>query len=131
MHGLRLPDWRVAAAAVLTLAILAGVSGTEAVVKSPAVVQMEFGVKVAQKGSWNEAAFRFRKAVAAEPGNPRAWNNLAVALESLGQFDEAREAYDKATGLGPKDEKIRQNYDRFLSFYRSMPPAAKNTAHGP
>ena len=131
MHGLRLPAGRTSAAAVLLLACLATFPDTGAVVKNPVTVQMEFGVKVAQKGSWNEAAFRFRKAVAGDPRNPRAYSNLAVAMESLGQFEAAREAYETAVGLAPKDEKIRQNYDRFLSFYRSLPTAQRNAAHGP
>ncbi len=90
-----------------------------AVVKSEAEQQMEFGVKVARLGAWNEAAFRFDKAVKADGSNPHAWSNLAVALESTGRFDEARKAYEKALELAPGDPQIKANYERFLGFVRS------------
>ena len=104
---------------VLALALMLGSAVTYSVQKSAAEQQLDFGVKVALKGSWNEAAFRFQKAVQAEAGNPRAWCNLAVARESLGQFDAAREAYEKALALSPGDDRIRENYNRFLSYMQS------------
>ncbi|HZI95071.1 MAG TPA: tetratricopeptide repeat protein [Patescibacteria group bacterium] len=90
-----------------------------AVQKDSATQQLEFGVKVALKGSWNEAAFRFEKSVQANAGNARAWCNLAVARESLGQFDAARQAYEKAIALAPKEQRIRENYDRFQNYMKS------------
>lgn len=90
-----------------------------AVQKSDSELQMEFGVKVAMKGSWLEAAFRFEKAIKLGGGTARAWNNLAVARESLGRFDEAKEAYEKALSLkegGEPDERIRENYERLMGF---------------
>jgi Tfp pilus assembly protein PilF len=104
---------------LLALALLLCSAVTYAVQKSVAEQQLEFGVKVALKGSWNEAAFRFQKAVQAADGNPRAWCNLAVARESLGQFDAAREAYEKALALSPGDDRIRENYNRFQSYMQS------------
>lgn len=86
--------------------------------KTEAEKQIEFGVKMAVKGAWREAAFRFRKAVDAEEDNARAHNDLAVALENLGDFEEARESYERALELAPDDERIRSNYDRFMLFYR-------------
>jgi Flp pilus assembly protein TadD len=75
--------------------------------------QIDFGLKVAQKGLWQEARFRFERAVELEPQSAAALNNLAVALEQMGEFDKAREAYDKALGLKPNDTYIQQNYDLF------------------
>ena len=43
------------------------------------------GLDVARKGLWREAAFRFEQAIAKEPNNARAHNNLAVALEADGR----------------------------------------------
>jgi Tfp pilus assembly protein PilF len=95
-----------------------------AVQKSAAAQQLEFGVKMALKGSWLEAAFRFDKAVklGGTSTSARAYNNLAVAKESLGQFEQAREAYEKALALKvdeQEDRRIRENYDRFLNFLKS------------
>jgi Flp pilus assembly protein TadD len=75
--------------------------------------QVEFGLKVAQKGLWQEARFRFERAAALDPGNASALNNLAVSLEQMGEFEAAREAYEKALELKPGDMYIQQNYDLF------------------
>jgi Flp pilus assembly protein TadD len=75
--------------------------------------ELDFGIKVAQKGLWQEARFRFEKAVALQPENAAALNNLAIALEQQGDFEKAREAYEKALKLKPNDIYIQQNYDLF------------------
>jgi Flp pilus assembly protein TadD len=75
--------------------------------------QVAFGLKVAQKGLWQEARFRFERAVQLDPGNAAALNDLAVALEQMGEFDEARKAYEKALDLKPGDLYIQQNYDLY------------------
>ena len=81
--------------------------------------QIAFGSEVARKGLWREAAFRFEQAIAREPGNARAHNNLAVALEATGEFARALAEYKKALELGPNDSYIRRNYARFAEFYTS------------
>lgn len=81
--------------------------------------QISFGADVARKGLWREAAFRFEKAIAANPKNARAHNNLAVALEATGDFARALEEYKKALELDPQDNYIRRNYARFAEFYTS------------
>ena len=75
--------------------------------------EVKFGIDVAQKGLWQEARFRFEKAVEIDPDNASALNNLAIALEQQGEFDKARAAYDKALKLKPNDVYIQQNYDLF------------------
>ena len=75
--------------------------------------QIEFGIKVAQSGLWNEALYRWQKATELDPTYAAAWNNLAIAYEHEGKFDEAKKAYEKALQLEPKNLMIRQNYDLF------------------
>lgn len=75
--------------------------------------QVGFGLQVAQKGLWQEARFRFERAVALDPQNAAALNNLAVSCEQMGEFDKAREAYEKALALKPTDMYIQQNFDLF------------------
>jgi Flp pilus assembly protein TadD len=75
--------------------------------------QLRFGIDVARKGLWTEARFRFERAVALDPENAQALNNLGVALEQQGDFDGARGAYEKALKLKPGDLYIQQNYDLF------------------
>ncbi|HEX6324481.1 MAG TPA: tetratricopeptide repeat protein [Vicinamibacterales bacterium] len=82
-----------------------------------ATAQVEFGIKVAQKKLWREAAYRFEKAVEIDPTYPAAWNNLAIAYEEQGNFDQANKAYAKAVELDPGNPLIRQNYDLFKEIY--------------
>ncbi len=112
-----------AGGATVRLALLCiWVAGVPAsgVVKNEASVQLEFGVKMALKGSWHEAAFRFDKAIRAGGDTAWAWNNLAVAREHLGRFDAAREAYEKAVALDPGEKRIRENYERFMGYMKEQ-----------
>lgn len=84
-----------------------------------AATQISFGSDVARKGLWREAAFRFERAVAKEPNNARAHNNLAVALEAGGEFARALAEYKRALELDSGDTYIRRNYARFAEFYTS------------
>ena len=81
--------------------------------RSDAKEQVEFGIKVARNGLWKEAAYRWEKAVQIDPTYAAAWNNLAIAFEQQGNFDRARDAYEKAVELDPKNLLFRQNYDLF------------------
>jgi hypothetical protein len=83
--------------------------------------QLKFGVNMAQKGLWSEALFRFQQAQKLEGGqNPRVLNNLAVASEALGKFDQALTYYKQALSLAPGNSDLKANYDRFVSFYESF-----------
>ena len=75
--------------------------------------QVEFGIKVAQNNLWNEALYRWEKATKLDPTYAAAWNNLAIAYEHEGKFDDAKKAYEQALTLDPKNLMIRQNYDLF------------------
>jgi Tfp pilus assembly protein PilF len=75
--------------------------------------QVEFGIAVAQKNLWKEALYRWQKAVELDPGYAAAWNNLAIAWEHEGNFEEARKAYEKALSLDSKNLFIKQNYELF------------------
>jgi Tfp pilus assembly protein PilF len=79
--------------------------------------QVEFGWEVAMKGLWNEATYRWLKAVEIDPTYAAAWNNLGIAYEQQGKFAEARNAYEKATALEPNNTFIRQNYELFREIY--------------
>ena len=93
--------------------------------------QISFGTDVARQGLWREAAFRFEKAITANPKNARAHNNLAVALEATGDFARALEEYKKALELDPQDNYIRRNYARFAEFYTSYTRTTGKAASAP
>jgi Flp pilus assembly protein TadD len=81
--------------------------------RSEARSQVEFGIAVAQKGLWKEAAYRWERATQLDPTYGSAFNNLAIAYEQQGDFEKARNAYEKAVALEPNNTMIRQNYDLF------------------
>ena len=81
--------------------------------RSDARAQVEFGISVAQRGLWQEALYRWERAVEIDPSYAAAWNNLGIAYEREGSFDEARDAYEKALDLEPSNTMIQQNYDLF------------------
>lgn len=111
-----------AAVSVLLVAsavALAGCAGT-GVAAHGAEEQLRFGVSMAQQGLWSEALFRFEKARQLDPGNPKVLNNIAVALEAAGRYDDALEAYREALGASPGNRDLQANYARFLDFYESF-----------
>ena len=79
--------------------------------------QMEFGVEAAKKGLWREAEFRWQKAYKLAPSNAHILNNLAVAQETQGNFDEAHRLYQEALRLLPNNEDIQENFRHFSGFY--------------
>jgi Flp pilus assembly protein TadD len=100
-------------ALVFLIALLVAAPAALANERSEAKAQVEFGIKVAQAGLWNEALYRWQKAVQIDPTYAQAWNNLAIAYEHEGKFEDADRAYQKALELDPKNLLIRQNYDLF------------------
>lgn len=81
--------------------------------RSRAREQVDFGIAVAQKGLWKEAIYRWERATEIDPTYAAAFNNLAIAYEHEGLFDKARDAYEKALKLDPKNQFIKQNYEFF------------------
>ena len=93
--------------------LLAAATAVHAQDRGKSKEQIEFGIKVAQLNLWNEAMYRWEKATELDPTYAAAWNNLAIAYEHEGKFDQAKKAYEKALQLEPKNLMIRQNYDLF------------------
>lgn len=103
---------------MLALALILGVSGPAfADRRSDAKEQLEFGITVAQRGLWKEAALRWERAAEVDPTYSAAWNNLGIGYEQLGRFDDARRAYEKALEVEPDNTYIRNNYDLFREIY--------------
>jgi Flp pilus assembly protein TadD len=97
-------------ALAITLAVAAPL---RADVRDDAKKQVEFGISVAQRGLWREAIYRWQRATQIDPTYAAAYNNLAVAYEHEGDFDKARQSYEKAVELEPNNAMIKQNYELF------------------
>jgi tetratricopeptide (TPR) repeat protein len=78
--------------------------------------QDNFGVQMAKQNLWREALFRFHRAVQINPSDPMAHNNLAVAYEANGDFENARKEYLEALKLDRSNQYIQKNYSRFVEF---------------
>jgi Tfp pilus assembly protein PilF len=104
---------RLTACCALTLVVVQAPVRAGGDARSDARAQVEFGVNVAQRGLWREAIYRWEQAVELDPTYAAAFNNLAVAYEHEGEFDKARQAYEKAVAIEPGNTQIRQNYELF------------------
>lgn len=78
----------------------------------------EFANKLAREGLWQEAIYRWQKSMTADGGSAALHNNLAVALESLGRYEEAEREYQLALKRDPANVKIQSNYNLFKKNQR-------------
>ena len=81
--------------------------------------QIRFGALMAKKGNWREAMFRWEKVLKKEPENYRLHNNMAVAYEALGEYENAEKAYQMALKYGKNNKRVQENYNLFKKFYSS------------
>jgi len=82
--------------------------------------QIQFGIFAAQNQLWDEAIFRWKKAVQLNPESAAAHNNLAVAYEKKGLLDEAEKEYETALKLDPKNSYIKANLENFKKSLASQ-----------
>jgi tetratricopeptide (TPR) repeat protein len=87
--------------------------------------EISFGVKMAKRGLWSEALFRFKRAAEQRPGDSKVLNNLAVAYEAVGQYDNALLAYREALKADSNNRELKRNYSRFIEFYQAFKPAGE------
>jgi Flp pilus assembly protein TadD len=107
------------AGALLVLALVVAVTevsgGDNA--KKEAGEEMEFGYKAARRGYWQEALMRFEHANQLTPDQARILNNIAVAQEANGQFEQALLTYQTGLAIDPRNDALKRNYARFQEFY--------------
>ncbi len=92
---------------------------------------MRFGAEAAERGLWREAMFRWERVLKTDPDNPRLHNTLAVAYESLGQFDQARQEYEAARRLDPDSREIRNNFEAFRALCKSIKSCSGEDSKAP
>ena len=90
--------------------------------------QLAFGIEMAKRGLWNEAIFRFDRVLKERPGDIRVLNNMAVAYEAIGQFDQALDHYKRALAGDSSNRELRRNYAQFVEFYESLRPKTDDEA---
>ena len=116
MRNERETKWVVAALAVLAVFFAgAAVAGNPA--SKEAAADMEWGYKAGRHGYWQEALMRFLHANELTPDQPRILNNVAVAQEANGLYEEALLTYQEGLAIAPNNDALRRNYMRFQEFY--------------
>lgn len=117
---MRLMRVLAAAAAVLSVACASAGGGARS-----AADEVREGVRVSRLGYWQEALFRFSRAHELTPDDIVVLNNLAVAQEALGRYDDALATYKLALKQDPKNTVVRKNYARFAEFFTSYARGAR------
>jgi Flp pilus assembly protein TadD len=105
---------------VVVLCVAMTLAGTVVAGDSPAKeaeAEMKWGYKAARRGYWQEALMRFESANELTPDQPRILNNIAVAQEANGLFEQALLTYQTGLTLAPNNDALRRNYGRFQEFY--------------
>ena len=75
--------------------------------------QVGFGIWAADNELWDEAIFRWKKVLAQDPQSVAAHNNLAVAYEKKGLWEDARKEYEAALKLAPGNPWVKLNFKNF------------------
>jgi len=87
------------------------------------------GIAAARADNWEEAVRHWQSVLVREPGSAAAHNNLAVACEKRGAWEEARKEYEVALGLDPDNPTIKDNFERFKAR-QDAARTGKGTAGG-
>lgn len=90
-------------------------SSKRGVIKS----ELEFANKLAKEGLWKEAHYRWTKVLKEGKETASLYNNIAIALEKMGRFDEAEDAYKKAISLAPGNPTIQSNYNKLKRYLKN------------
>jgi len=117
--------------AVMAMGLFAAACASHQDLQRPAT-QDDYGVQMAKMNLWREAMFRFKRAVQIDPNDARAHNNLAVAYEATGDFENARKEYLEALKLDRTNAYIQKNYSRYVEFLsRNRKREAKDVKAAP
>ncbi|HVS31673.1 MAG TPA: tetratricopeptide repeat protein [Thermoanaerobaculia bacterium] len=61
----------------------------------------QYGVFLSNHGRYSDALSRFRRVTDLQPDGPRGWANLGSAYQGLGDYANARVAYEKSIAVDP------------------------------
>ena len=93
---------------------------------------IRLGFKASENELWDEALLRWKEAAEVAPRSVSAHNNLAVAYEKKGRWEDARKEYEKALTIDPSNTYVQHNFNRFqenVDFWKD--DADKDKAGGP
>ena len=102
---------------LLTMLALAAGCASGGSIDHSAGDHIDAAYRLARKGYWQEALFHYERAAELEPSEPEVLNNIAVALEAVGRYEDAKQAYERARQVSPNDSVLGRNYRAFMEFY--------------
>jgi len=62
------------------------------------------GQKMLEDGKFEEALGYFEQSLLMDQNDPDLWNFKAIALRSLGRYEEALECFNKSFEIDPRDK---------------------------
>jgi Flp pilus assembly protein TadD len=98
---------------IVTFFVLSALLALGACARHLSMGPLAAGVAAASEDRWDEAVRYWNKALEQSPDSAAAHNNLAVAYEKQGAFEEAGREYETALRLEPANGSIRENYESF------------------
>jgi hypothetical protein len=115
------PSHRVGGTLAIVLALGVGAACATSPVERGKNQSRE-GAFAADQGYWEEAEFRWLKALAIADLNARALNNLAVRYEREGEFADAKAYYDRAlVAAGPAEKfYVERNQRQFAPIWERV-----------
>lgn len=94
----------------LVLAACGGTPVREGDTHNPATINAELGLSYMQKGDYDLALVKLKKALKEDPDLPQAHHYLAELYRRTGNDEGAMEAYHDALRLAPRDPLVHGNY---------------------
>jgi hypothetical protein len=92
--------------------------------------RVEQAIHLALESRWKEAAALNRSLISMFPSDVDAYNRLGKALMELGEYDDARTAYQKALELEPLNTIARKNLERLEVRAKAAAAVAQNEGDG-
>ncbi len=90
--------------------------------------QLRFGIWASQNGLWDEAVFRWQRVLQADSRSVAALNNLGVAYEKKGRFQDALASYEAAIKADPANIHVKSNLKRCKENIQASDAAPAATA---
>jgi hypothetical protein len=82
----------------------------------------EQAIKQAQEGQWEEAVITNKNILQLFPNEPEAFNRLGKAYSELGQYTEARNAYEQTLKYSPNNTIAKKNIERLALLQDTVAP---------
>jgi len=101
-------------------------SSIQGVERSPADVYVSLGVEYMNRGMYEVALEKLRKALAVDGSYSDAHNVIAVLYDRLGEQALAGKHYAKAVSLRPANSSAQNNYARYLCSVKKFDLADKH-----